>query len=320
MTRTLILGVNGQDGSYLADLLLARGDEVHGLHRHSSNPRHLWRIEHCRDRLTLHQGDVLDTASVARVIDEVRPEVIYNEADQDHVDYSFRAPGYSLDVTAGAVVRMLEAVRQIDVRIRWFQPLSATMFGDADWPQNEGTPLAPMSPYACAKASALHVCRFYRKAYGMHVTTGILYGHDSPRRGPDYLLQRIARQAVAVARDEQSRVELWGEDTVVDIGHAREFMETAVSLMGLEQLGDYVVGTGAAQSISSIVEAALVRAGTWPDRYSLGGRRARPGRAPTLVADCTHLRAALGADAQPERAARDVVSELVDHLQGRIPA
>lgn len=317
MTRSLILGVNGQDGSYLADLLLARGDEVHGLHRHSSNPRHLWRIEHCRDRLTLHQGDVLDTASIARVIAEVRPEVIYNEADQDHVEYSLRTPGYSMDVTASAVLRMLEAVRQIDPSIRWFQPLSATIFGDAEALQDESTPLFPLSPYAVAKASAYHVCRYYRTVHGMPITTGILYGHDSPRRGPNYLLQRIARQAVAVAHGKQSRVELWGEDVVVDIGHASEFMQTAIGLMNLEQPGDYVVGTGAAQSISSIVEAALTRAGTWPDRYSLGGQGTRPGRVPTLVANCTRLRAALGAESQPQQAARDVVCELVNHLQGR---
>ena len=247
--RALVLGIGGQDGSYLAGILLEKGYEVHGLYRRSSVDN-LRRIAHCRSRVTLHQGDMADPISVERALLEAQPDEVYNMADQDHVGFSLATTAYSLDITAGAVGRTLETLRGLRRRtVRYFQPLSATMFGDAPPPQNEQTPFAPASPYACAKVAAYYLCQHYRREYGMHVSTAIFFNHDSPRRGGDYLLQRIAREE-----------KLWGDlDTVVEVGYAREYMEAAHAILQLDRPDDFVIGTGRGFRIRDLVEGEKAR-------------------------------------------------------------
>jgi len=176
MKRALILGIGGQDGSYLAELLLEKGYKVHGMLRRSStdNTRN---IKHFMDKVTLHQGDLADPLSVDRIIHEVDPHELYNEADQDNVGWSRSTPGYSVDITAGAVARLFESVRRMGFsEIKIFQPVSSTMFGEpTTWPQTEETPLNPMSPYACAKAHAFHLAKYYREKHGVFISTAILY-------------------------------------------------------------------------------------------------------------------------------------------------
>ena len=239
--RALILGVGGQDGSYLAEILLESGYEVHGLVRHSSG-NNLWRIRHLLDKITLHKGDICDGVRLAMLIDELAPDEIYNEADQDSVGWSGKAPGYQIEVTYKAVSTILETLRYMGGKVRFFQPVSSTMFGDQPYPHTETTPLKPQSPYACAKAAAFLLCQHYRREHGVYVSCGILYNHDSPRRGPDYLLQRIARGEP-----------LWGDlSTIVDVGYAPEYMEAAYQSLQQSESRDYVIATGRGYRIADL--------------------------------------------------------------------
>lgn len=235
MSRVLILGVGGQDGSYLAEYLVERGGcEVHGTLRRSSldNQR---RLKDVIGRITIHSADLTDGGSVERVLRDVRPTHVYNLADQDHVGESFRTPQQSVDVTAGAVGRLLESVRSINSSIRVFQPSSSTIFGSGHVTNVDlDSPLRPESPYACAKAHALHLARMYRKKYGMFVSTAILFNHCSPRQKPEYLLHSLAKQIVNVRRGECLGVTILNPLFRIAVGCAREF----VSLMALSLEGD----------------------------------------------------------------------------------
>jgi GDPmannose 4,6-dehydratase len=242
MKRALILGIGGQDGSYLADILVEKGYKVHGLYRHTSVDN-LWRVRHLieGDQIILHRGDMLDPSSLCRVIDESDPNEIYNEADQDHIEWSSSLPSYSFQVTTCAVANLLEIVRIHGRFTKVFQPVSASMFGYPwECPQTEATPLA-----------------HYRQAYGMFICTAILYTHDSPRRSRDYLLQRICSSALKIARGEQKKLELYGLDHYVDIGYARDYMEAAHQMMQIPVSDDYVIGTGTVTQVRDIVEEAF---------------------------------------------------------------
>jgi len=198
MPKALIFGITGQDGSYLAEVLLEKGYEVHGFIRRTAtgNTRN---IEHILDKITLHRGDVLDTTSLYRVINEVRPDEIYNEADQDHAGWSFDLVDYQYRITGVTPGAMLEIVRQLDPKIKFFQPITSNVFGKAEEnPQTENTPFRPQSPYACAKVLAYVISRFYREAYGMFVATGIFYNHESPRRPEEYVTRKITRAAAKI--------------------------------------------------------------------------------------------------------------------------
>lgn len=306
--RVLILGITGQDGSYLADLLLEKGCEVHGLVRHSSSyPDNLWRIEHALDRLTLHSGDLTDPASVYRIIDEVRPAELYNEADQDHVGTSYATPAYSMDVTAGAVARTLEAVRRIDPAIRVFQPVSATMFGTTPPPQNEGSAFAPQSPYAVAKVSAYYLCQHFRREYGMFVSTATLFNHDSPRRVGDYLLHKLCRAAV---RGEP--LALGCLDQRVDIGYAPEYVAAMHRLMQLDQPADVVLSSGDTWTIRELARHAYAAVGLDFEQYVTEAPY-RPGPVPYLFGDSRKATKLIGW--KPTIRVDHILDLLIDHYR-----
>lgn len=239
--RCLIVGVGGQDGSYLADLLLAEGHEVIGTHRRASVDN-LTRVAHCRDRIRLHRADLTDPASVDRVLWS-RPDEIYWMADQDHVDWSFACPAQSADVTYGSVVRMLESVRNIGRygnpwSPRILIPISATVFGDAPPPQSIRTPLNPLSPYAVSKAAAWMAARYYRQVWGMKTVCPVLFNHDSPRRTNDYLLGTVCKAALSMNGDRRKVVLPFTKealDKVVDIGHARDYCEAMIRLLRIDE-------------------------------------------------------------------------------------
>jgi GDPmannose 4,6-dehydratase len=259
MLTALIFGITGQDGSYLAEILLEKGYEVHGVHRRTSTGN-LENIKHLVEpisRLTLHHGDLADATSIYRIIDEVRPTEIYNEADQDNVGWSHDTPAYSAAITYGAVATMLEVIRTRDWSIKFFQPVSATMFGQETFCQNEHTPLDPGSPYACAKAGAYHLVRHYRRKYDVFASTGILYNHDSPRRSEEYLMHKICKSALRISQGHQDHIALGNLDLHVDIGYAREFMENAWRLMELDYPDDFVLATGQGYTIRYLAEMAL---------------------------------------------------------------
>lgn len=313
MKRALVLGIGGQDGSYLAEILLSHGYEVHGLYRRSSTDN-LRNVRHILDKIQLHQGDLLDSLSVSRIIRQVRPTEIYNEADQDNVGWSYSAPGYSYDVTGAAVGRTLEAVMQVDPTIKFFQPVSATMFGDVHPPQNESTPFDPQSPYACAKVMAYYLARYYRKAHGMFVCTAILYNHDSPRRTEDYLLNKIARSTTKIQKGLQDKIYLGNLDLPVDIGYAREYMEAAWKIMQLDEPDDFIIATGKTYTIQDLAQEALDHVGL--DRLfhdgliGLDERFYRPGKQPVLTGDCSKAESAFSF--KLEHDAKSLVKYLVD--------
>lgn len=266
MPKALILGIGGQDGSYLADFLLESATkllidrmvarplyEVHGVYRRSSVDN-LWRIAHLRnDGVRLHVGDLADHTSIDRIVREVNPDEIYHLADQDHVPTSMACPDYSMDVTAGSVVRLLETVRSVNPKIKVFIPTSALIFGEAPPPQSEGCLISPQSPYAIAKASAYYAARFYRQHYSIPVSCGIMFNHDSPRRTGDYLVQKICRWA---AFGKEPLV-LGSADGSVDIGFAGDYVEAMWMMIQHSEPSDYCVSTSTPFPIRGIVELAL---------------------------------------------------------------
>lgn len=291
--RALITGVGGMDGSYLAEILTERGYEVHGLYRRSS-VNNLQRLTNPSDpskvtlNIILHKGDVTDPSSVHHVIGKVRPDEVYHLADQDNVDHSFSSPIYSHQVTYGGVVNVLETVRNLGPTIKVFIPISATVFGDATPPQNESTPFNPLSPYAVAKSAAYYAARYYRQVHGMFVATAILYNHDSPRRGGEYLLHRMVRAAIRVARGEQNELPMIDPDNLIlDIGYAKDYMEAAHQMMQLEKPDDFVicskVWTFATEVIGELIRLIKV---DLMDRIVGDEKFDRPGPRPTLVGDC----------------------------------
>ncbi len=254
----LILGITGQDGSYLAELLLEKGYEVWGMVRRSSTGN-LKRIEHILDKIQLVKGDLADTESLRYAIQLAQPDEIYNEADQDNVPWSVHTPRYSADVTASAVCSILEIIKQHCPNTKYFQPLSATMFGgtSALTSQNERTRFNPQSPYAVAKCAAYYWVQYYRKVHSLFACTAIMYNHDSPRRSEEYLLQKICRSVQRIANKEQQILLLRNLDQLVDVGYAPEFMGGAYSIMQLDSPSDFILGTGQAYTIRKLVQKAF---------------------------------------------------------------
>jgi GDPmannose 4,6-dehydratase len=310
---SLVTGITGQDGSYLADILLEKDYEVHGLYRRSS-VGNLTRIAHCRDKIHLHQGDITDALSLEEIIDRTHPHEIYNVADQDHVGWSYSIPTVSLDTTLGGVLNLLEIVRRIYTRLRpkVFQPVSSMIFGDAPPSQNEETPLHPLSPYAVMKTAVYHLCEYYRTVYDLWITTGIMFNHDSPRRSGGYLLQELARKAIDVAEGRSDMICVGELDMLVDIGHAREYMEIVWILMQLLDPGTVVVGTGCAGKIESLSRKALGYLGI-DTPIRVDPTFSRPGPKHNLVADVSYLQKVLGY--KPLRDAWSVLRKIIDARQ-----
>lgn len=317
--RALILGVSGQDGSYLAEILLERGYEVHGMIRRSSSGQdNLWRLSLVLDQIKLYNGDLTDPISIQDVILKVKPDELYNEADQDDVSWSFNTVHHSMDVTAKAVATVLDTVLKFWPVCRVFQPLSATMFGDAPAPQDENTPFNPLSPYACAKVAAYHLCRFYRQTYGLHVSTAIFYNHDSPRRRGDYLLQRICRQAIEVSRGQRDVIEVGNPDALVDISYAKDCMDTAHEILLLDTPDDFCVGSGSAHEIRQLCYEALGQMGVshHPDKIRRDENFNRTDKVTTLVSEC--IKAASKNVWRTTTSVRELINIILKDMKERI--
>jgi GDPmannose 4,6-dehydratase len=270
--RALITGITGQDGSYLAELLLAKGYAVWGLLRYSSVPN-TWRIDHLLSdgaksgRLQLMYGDLADGASLRAAVSDSRPGEIYNLGAQSHVQVSFAMPSYTVDVTGTGAVRLLEAARELAPEARFYQASSSEMFGrPSESPQRESTPFHPRSPYGAAKALAFHAARNFREAYGMHVVNGILFNHESPRRGAEFVTRKISLAAARIAAGKQRQLMLGNLEARRDWGFAGDYVEAMWQMMQLEKADDFVVATGAAHSVREFCELAFAAAGlpiTW---------------------------------------------------------
>ena len=315
--KALVTGITGQDGSYLAELLLAKGYEVHGVVRRASSFNtgridHLYQDPHeANVRLILHYGDMTDASQLARVIREIQPNEIYNLGAQSHVQVSFEQAEYTGDATGLGTVRLLEAIRSSAVEARFYQASSSEMFGSAPLPQSEATAFTPRSPYAIAKLYAHWMVANYREAYGMYAVSGILFNHESPRRGETFVSRKITRGLAKILAGHQDLIYLGNLDASRDWGHAKDYVEAMYLMLHQEQPRDYVIGTGESHTVREFCAAAFGHVGLdWEDFVRVDPRYLRPTEVDALRADASLARAELGWE--PKVGFEQLVTEMVE--------
>lgn len=321
MKRALITGVTGQDGSLLAELLLAKGYQVHGVVRRAStfNTERLAPIYHDQHesgvRLFLHYGDVSDGAGFRRVLDLAQPEEIYNLAAQSHVRVSFDQAEYTADVVATGTLRILEAVRDYAARgnaVRFYQAGSSEMFGAAAPPQNESTPFYPRSPYAVSKVAAHWYAVNYREAYGLFIANGILFNHESPRRGETFVTRKITRALARIKLGLQSRLYLGNLEACRDWGYAGDYVEAMWRILQQPQPEDFVIATGESHSVREFLDLAAAHCGVdWSQHVETDPRYFRPTEVNALCGDASKARSRLGWG--PRVPFEELVKMMVDH-------
>ena len=295
--RALITGITGQDGSYLAELLLSKGYEVHGLIRRASTFNtsridHLYVDPHLPDaRLFLHYGDLSDGARLVTLLAQVKPDEVYNLAAQSHVRVSFEEPEHTADTTGTGTIRMLEAVRLSGIETRFYQASSSEMFGATLPPQNEETPFYPRSPYAAAKVYSHWITKNYREAYGLFAASGILFNHESPRRGETFVTRKITRAVAAIKAGLQNYVYLGNLDALRDWGYAPEYVEGMWRMLQSDEPDDYVLATGVGITVREFLQIAFEHAGLdWADHVRLDERYLRPTEVDALIGDAAKAR------------------------------
>ncbi|MCX4578350.1 GDP-mannose 4,6-dehydratase [Streptomyces sp. NBC_01571] len=302
MTKTaLITGVTGQDGSYLAELLLSKGYRVHGLVRRSSS-FNTERIDHiyqgpqeAERRFVLHHADLADGVALVNLLREIQPDEVYNLGAQSHVRVSFDAPLYTGDVTGLSTLRLLEAIRASGVETRIYQASSSEMFGSTPPPQTEDTPFHPRSPYGAAKVFAYWTTVNYREAYGMFAVNGILFNHESPRRGETFVTRKITRAVARIKAGLQDRLYLGNLDAVRDWGYAPEYVEAMWRMLQHDEPTDYVVATGVPASVRQFLETAFAHADLdWNEHVRYDPKYERPSEVDALIGDASKARETLG--------------------------
>lgn len=300
--RAFITGITGQDGSYLTELLIAKGYEVHGLVRRTSMMQRE-RLDEFkfapsfpRDRLSLHYGDLGDVTGLVRIFHRIEPDEIYHLAGQSHVRISFEAPEYTFDINTTGTLHLLECLRDFKKPVRLYHASSSEMFGRPDAsPQNETTPFRPVSPYACSKVAAHFMTACYRKSYGIFACNGILYNHESPRRGENFVTRKIARGVAAIARKRQAKLMLGNLEASRDWGYAPEYVEAMWRMLQHDRPDDYVIATGEAHSVREFVEEAFQVVGlNWRDHVETDPGQMRPTEAGSLVGDASKAKRTLG--------------------------
>ena len=316
--KALITGITGQDGSYLAELLLSKGYEVHGIIRRAStfNTGRLDAIyqdpHESHRRLFLHYGDLADASSLARLISKIQPLEIYNLAAQSHVRVSFDAPEYTTDITATGTVRLLEAIRETGINPRFYQASSSEMFGLVqEVPQRETTPFYPRSPYGCAKVYSHWITVNYRESYGLHASSGILFNHESPRRGETFVTRKITRALARIQAGLQQKLFLGNLDAKRDWGFAKEYVEAMWLMLQQEKPDDYVIATGETHTIRDFLDAAFGHAGfDWQKHVEIDPRYYRPAEVELLIGDASKAKRQLGWE--PKTKFADLARLMVD--------
>ncbi len=318
MKKALITGITGQDGSYLADLLLKKGYQVHGIIRRASTFNtaridHLYQDPHVHGvNLFLHYGDLADSVNLVKLIYDLKPDEIYHLGAQSHVRVSFDIPEYTADVTGVGTIRILEAVREAGVQSRFYQASSSEMYGKVqDVPQKETTPFWPRSPYGVAKVFAYWATVNYRESYGIHATNGILFNHESPRRGETFVTRKITRAVAAIKLGLQQELFLGNLDAKRDWGYAPEYVEAMWMMVQQDQPDDYVVATGETHSVQEFVEAAFGHVGLdWQQYVKYDARYERPAEVDLLVGDASKAKRQL--DWEPKVKFQELVQIMVD--------
>ena len=293
--RALITGITGQDGSYLAELLLHKGYDVHGMVRRSSTET-FQRLEHIRDDITLHTGDLLDQRSLVDVFRAVEPDEVYNLAAMSFVAASWNQPVLTAEFTAVGVTRILEAMREVSPDARFYQASSSEMFGKVlEVPQTEATPFYPRSPYGVAKVYGHFITVNYRESYGLHACSGILFNHESPRRGLEFVTRKVTHGAAAIKLGLADELALGNLDAERDWGYAKDYVEAMWLMLQEDQPDDYVIATGEKHTVRELVEVAFAHVGLDPDEHvRIDPQFLRPAEVEELVGDPAKARAQLG--------------------------
>lgn len=301
MKKALITGITGQDGSYLAELLLDKGYEVHGLIRRASTFNtaridHLYSDPHNEGtRLFLHYGDLTDGSRLSMLIAKIEPDEVFHLAAQSHVRVSFDEPEYTGDVTGVATTRILEAIRQVNPEIRFYQASSSEMFGATPPPQSESSPFYPRSPYGAAKVYSYWITRNFREAYGMFACNGILFNHESPRRGETFVTRKITRAAARIAAGLENELWLGNLDAARDWGYAKEYVEAMWLMLQADQPNDFVVATGTSYTVRDFLQLAFEHAGLdWEAHVKFDPRYIRPTEVDNLIGDARLAEEVLG--------------------------
>jgi GDPmannose 4,6-dehydratase len=299
--KAIVTGITGQDGSYLAELLLSKGYEVHGLIRRSSTFNtdridHIYQDPHePNPKLILHYADLTDGSRLVTLLNEVQPDEVYNLAAQSHVRVSFDEPEYTGDVTGLGTIRLLEAIRALGLQTRFYQASSSEMFGATPPPQNEDTPFYPRSPYGVAKVYSYWITRNYREAYGLFATNGILFNHESPRRGDTFVTRKITRAVARIKAGEQSELYMGNLDSVRDWGYAPEYVEAMWRMLQHDEPTDFVVATNTAYTVKDFLEFSFGHAGLeWEKYVKFDERYLRPTEVDALIGDPGKAESLLG--------------------------
>ncbi|WP_165067504.1 GDP-mannose 4,6-dehydratase [Marisediminicola senii] len=322
--RAFITGITGQDGSYLAELLLAKGYEVHGLIRRAST-FNTSRIEHLyvdphnpSAHLFLYYGDLTDGSRLVTLMSEIRPDEVYHLAAQSHVRVSFDEPEYTADVTGTGTIRLLEAVRMSGIETRFYQASSSEQYGATPPPQNETTPFYPRSPYGAAKLYSFWITKNYREAYGLFASNGILFNHESPRRGETFVTRKITRAAARIKAGVQDDLYLGNLDAIRDWGYAAEYVEGMWRMLQADEPDDFVLATGGSVTVRDFLQTAFDHVGLrWEDHVKFDQRYLRPTEVDALVGDASKAKSVLGWEAtvDAQQLARIMVDADVEALE-----
>ena len=316
MKKTLITGINGQDGSYLAEFLLSKGYEVHGtLKRNSVSENQTSRLENVYNDVVLHYADLTDLSSIISVIQKVMPDEIYNLAAQSHVRISFDQPIYTANVTGVGTLNLLEAVKLIKPDTKVYQASSSEMFGnsiDKDGFQRETTQMNPVSPYGCAKVFSYNICRNYRNSYGMKIWNGILFNHESPRRGTNFVTNKVVKEAVKIKLGLSDEIKLGNLDATRDWGHAKDYVEAMWLMLQDETPDDYVCATGISHSVRELCDYTFSKLGLDYRLYvKQDQKHFRPEELNDLKGDSSKLRDKLGWD--PKYTFESMIDEMIEY-------
>src|SRR4051794_18251972 len=317
MKKALITGITGQDGSYLAEQLLDKGYEVHGLVRRSSSFNtdrldHVYRDPHERGvQMKLHFGDLTESSRLVKLVYEIQPDEVYHLGAQSHVRVSFDTPEYTSDAVGLGTVRLLQAIRETGVKTRFYQASSSEMFGAAPPPQNEDTPFHPRSPYAVAKVAAHWATVNYREAYDMFAVNGILFNHESPRRGETFVTRKITRAVARIAAGLQEKLFLGNLDAQRDWGYAKEYVEAMWQMLQVDEPEDFVIATGETHTVREAVEIAFAKAGlNADDHIEIDPKYYRPSEVDVLLGDASKAKEKLGWE--PKVRFQELVELMVD--------
>jgi GDPmannose 4,6-dehydratase len=317
--RVIITGITGQDGSYLAELLLEKGYEVFGLVRRSSAPN-LWRIEHLLDRVTLKPADLLDQLSLIRAIDEIRPQEMYNLAAMSFVPASWDQPLLTGEFNSQGVTRLLDAIRQVDPKIRFYQASSSEMFGKVrEVPQRETTPFYPRSPYGVSKVFAHYITVNYRESYNLFAVSGMLFNHESPRRGLEFVTRKVTDGVARIKLGMASKLAMGNLDAQRDWGFAGDYVRAMWLMLQQDKADDYVIATGVSHSVRQLIEIAFAHAGLdWQKYVHVDPSLLRPAEVEHLLGDSTRARSELGW--KPDVSFQQLIEMMVDADLKRLSA